>query len=43
VHNESSVAVAVRRGQLGNPGMGTSEVGSRYQRTGVGQQIESAQ
>jgi hypothetical protein len=35
-----SVAVVVGRGQFGNPGKGKSAVGSRCQRTGVGQQTE---
>jgi hypothetical protein len=30
----SKVAVAVARGHIGKTGMGTSYVGSRYQRTG---------
>jgi hypothetical protein len=30
--------VAVGRGEFWNPGRGTSAVGNRYQRTGVGQQ-----
>jgi hypothetical protein len=41
-HYESRVAVAVVRGQFGNPGRGTSAVGSRYQRTCVRQQTEKA-
>jgi hypothetical protein len=32
--------VTVGRGQFGNPGKETFAVGSRYQRTGVGQQTE---
>jgi hypothetical protein len=38
-----SAAVAVRRGQFGNPGRGRSAVGSWYQRTGVVQQTEETQ
>jgi hypothetical protein len=34
------VTVAVGWGQFRNPGRGTSAVGTRYQRTGVGQQTE---
>jgi hypothetical protein len=30
------VALGVARGEFRNPGMGTSAVGSRYQRTGEG-------
>jgi hypothetical protein len=36
VHCQSRVAVAVVRGQFGNPGRGTSAGESRYQRTGEG-------
>jgi hypothetical protein len=38
VHYESGVAVIVGQEQFGNPGRGTSAVGSWYQRTGEGQQ-----
>jgi hypothetical protein len=37
---DSSELVAVVREQFGNPGRGTSVVGSLYQRTGEGQQSE---
>jgi hypothetical protein len=38
---ESALGVAVAvRGHFGNPGKGTSAVGSLYQRTGVGQQTK---
>jgi hypothetical protein len=43
VHNESSAAVAVGRGQFENPERGTPAVGSRYQRTSVGQQTKRTQ
>jgi hypothetical protein len=42
VHCESSVAVSVGPGQLGNPGRRTSAVGSRYQSTSKEQQTKSA-
>jgi hypothetical protein len=33
---ELRVAVAAEKGQFGNPGMGISSIGCRYQRTGEG-------
>jgi hypothetical protein len=36
VHCESIVAVAMARGQFGNPERGMSTVGNRYQRTDEG-------
>jgi hypothetical protein len=36
----SRVALAVGLGQFGNPGRGTSAVGSQYSRTGEGQQTK---
>jgi hypothetical protein len=40
VYSELQTAVAMVRGQLGNPGKRTSAFGSRYPRTGEGQQTE---
>jgi hypothetical protein len=43
VSAQSRVAVAVARGQFGNPGRGTSAVGSRYQKAGKRQQTKNTQ
>jgi hypothetical protein len=43
VHYGSRVAVAGGLGQFGNPGRGMFVLGSRYQRTGMGQHIEMTQ
>jgi hypothetical protein len=43
VNCESRVAEVVARGQFGNKIKGAYAVGSRYQRTGEGQQTEKIQ
>jgi hypothetical protein len=43
MENALRVVVALGRGQFGNPERRTSTVGSRYQRTGVGQQTQRTQ
>jgi hypothetical protein len=43
LHSELRFAVAMSRGQFGNPGRRTSAVGTRYQKNGVGQHTERTQ